>query len=66
MCPEALYELQVNETKACLESFRGSQSDMGEMLEHVSLGLTVRSSSVRESQQLAIMWLLLIPFTETC
>ena len=49
----ALYELQVNETKACLESFRGMQSDMGEMLEHVSLGLDSTKLFRQESQQLA-------------
>ena len=49
----ALYELQVNETKDCLESFRGMQSDMGEMLEHVSLGLDSTKLFRQESQQLA-------------
>ncbi len=49
----ALYELQVNETKDCLESFRGMQSDMGEMLENVSLGLDSTKLFKQEAQQLA-------------
>lgn len=49
----ALYELQVNETRSCLESFRGMQSDMGEMLEHVSLSLDSTKLFRQESQQLA-------------
>lgn len=49
----ALYELQVNETKDCLESFRGMQSDMGEMLENVSLSLDSTKLFKQESQQLA-------------
>lgn len=49
----ALYELQVNETKECLESFRSVQGDMGEMLEHVSLGLDSTKLFRQEAQQLA-------------
>lgn len=49
----ALYELQINETKDCLESFRGMQSDMGEMLEHVSLSLDSAKLFKQEAQQLA-------------
>lgn len=49
----ALYELQINETKDCLESFRGMQSDMGEMLENVSLSLDSAKLFKQESQQLA-------------
>ncbi|MDR1756942.1 MAG: gliding motility protein GldL [Culturomica sp.] len=49
----ALYELQVNETKDCLESFRGMQSDMGEMLENVSLSLDSTKLFKQEAQQLA-------------
>lgn len=48
-----LYELQVNETKECLESFRVMQKDMGEMLENVSLGLDNTKLFKKESQQLA-------------
>lgn len=49
----ALYELQINETKECLESFRGMQGDMGEMLENVSLSLDSAKLFKQESQQLA-------------
>lgn len=49
----ALYELQINETKDCLESFRGMQGDMGEMLENVSLSLDSAKLFKQESQQLA-------------
>ena len=49
----ALYELQVNETKDCLESFRGMQNDMGEMLENVSLSLDSTKLFKQEAQQLA-------------
>lgn len=49
----ALYELQIHETKDCLESFRGMQGDMGEMLESVSLSLDSAKLFKQESQQLA-------------
>ncbi|MEG2277764.1 MAG: hypothetical protein RSC80_08040, partial [Odoribacter sp.] len=49
----ALYELQIHETKDCLDSFRGMQGDMGEMLEHVSLSLDSAKLFKQESQQLA-------------
>ena len=49
----ALYELQIHETKSCLESFRGMQGDMGEMLENVSLSLDSAKLFKQESQQLA-------------
>lgn len=49
----ALYELQLRETKDCLESFRGMQGDMGEMLENVSLSLDSTKLFKQESQQLA-------------
>lgn len=49
----ALYELQIHETKGCLESFRGMQGDMGEMLENVSLSLDSAKLFKQESQQLA-------------
>lgn len=49
----ALYELQINETKDCLESFRGMQGDMTEMLEHVSLSVDSAKLFKQESQQLA-------------
>lgn len=49
----ALYELQIQETKDCLESFRGMQGDMGEMLENVSLSLDSAKLFKQESQQLA-------------
>lgn len=49
----ALYELQIHETKTCLESFRGMQGDMGEMLENVSLSLDSAKLFKQESQQLA-------------
>lgn len=49
----ALYELQINETKDCLETFKGMQGDMGEMLEHVSLSLDSTKLFKQESQQLA-------------
>ena len=49
----ALYELQINETKDCLESFRGMQGDMGEMLENVSLSLDSAKLFKQEAQQLA-------------
>ena len=49
----ALYELQVHETKDCMESFRGMQGDVGEMLEHVSLGLDSTKLFKQETQQLA-------------
>lgn len=49
----ALYELEINETKDCLESFRGMQGDMGEMLENVSLSLDSAKLFKQESQQLA-------------
>ncbi|WP_251623525.1 gliding motility protein GldL [Odoribacter lunatus] len=49
----ALYELQINETKDCLESFRGMQGDMTEMLEHVSLSVDNAKLFKQESQQLA-------------
>lgn len=49
----ALYELQIHETKDCLESFRGMQGDMGEMLENVSLSLDSAKLFKQESQQLA-------------
>lgn len=49
----ALYELQIHETKSCLESFQGMQGDMGEMLEHVSLSLDSAKLFKQESQQLA-------------
>lgn len=49
----ALYELQIHETKGCLESFRGMQGDMGEMLESVSLSLDSAKLFKQESQQLA-------------
>jgi len=49
----ALYELQIQETKSCLESFRGMQGDMGEMLENVSLSLDSAKLFKQESQQLA-------------
>ncbi|MDE5610726.1 MAG: gliding motility protein GldL, partial [Odoribacter sp.] len=49
----ALYELQIHETKSCLESFRGMQGDMGEMLENVSLSLDSTKLFKQESQQLA-------------
>lgn len=49
----ALYELQIHETKDCLEAFRGMQGDMGEMLENVSLSLDSTKLFKQESQQLA-------------
>lgn len=49
----ALYELQINETRDCLESFRGMQGDMTEMLEHVSLSVDSAKLFKQESQQLA-------------
>lgn len=49
----ALYELQIHETKDCLDTFRGMQGDMGEMLEHVSLSLDSAKLFKQESQQLA-------------
>lgn len=49
----ALYEVQISETKDCLEAFRGMQGDMGEMLEHVSLSLDSAKLFKQESQQLA-------------
>lgn len=49
----ALYELQIHETKDCLETFRGMQGDMGEMLENVSLSLDSAKLFKQESQQLA-------------
>lgn len=49
----ALYELQIHETKECMEAFRGMQSDMGEMLEHVSLSVDSTKLFKQESQQLA-------------
>lgn len=49
----ALYELQIQETKDCLDTFRGMQGDMGEMLEHVSLSLDSAKLFKQESQQLA-------------
>lgn len=49
----ALYELQINETKDCLESFRGMQGDMSEMLEHVSLSVDSAKLFKQEAQQLA-------------
>lgn len=49
----ALYELQIHETKDCLESFRGMQGDMSEMLENVSLSLDSAKLFKQESQQLA-------------
>lgn len=49
----ALYELQIHETKDCLEAFRGMQGDMGEMLENVSLSLDSTKMFKQESQQLA-------------
>ena len=49
----ALYELQINETKDCLESFRSMQGDMSEMLEHVSLSVDNAKLFKQESQQLA-------------
>lgn len=49
----ALYELQINETKDCLETFRGMQGDMGEMIENVSLSLDSAKLFKQESQQLA-------------
>lgn len=49
----ALYELQVHENQDCLESFRGMQGDMGEMLENISLSLDSTKLFKQESQQLA-------------
>lgn len=49
----ALYELQIHETQGCLESFRGMQGDMSEMLEHVSLSVDSAKLFKQESQQLA-------------
>lgn len=49
----ALYELQIHETKDCLETFRGMQGDMGEMMENVSLSLDSAKLFKQESQQLA-------------
>lgn len=49
----ALYELQIHETQDCLESFRGMQGDMNEMLEHVSLSVDSAKLFKQESQQLA-------------
>lgn len=49
----ALYELQIHETQDCLESFRGMQGDMTEMLEHVSLSVDSAKLFKQESQQLA-------------
>lgn len=49
----ALYELQIHETKTCLESFQGMQGDMSEMLENVSLSLDSTKLFKQESQQLA-------------
>lgn len=49
----ALYELQIHETKDCMEAFRGMQGDMGEMLENVSLSLDSTKLFKQESQQLA-------------
>ncbi|NCE71718.1 gliding motility protein GldL [Odoribacter sp. Z80] len=49
----ALYELQMQETKTCLDSFRGMQGDMGEMLENVSLSLDSTKLFKQEAQQLA-------------
>lgn len=49
----ALYELQIHETKDCLEAFRGMQGDMGEMLENVSLSLDSAKLFKQEAQQLA-------------
>lgn len=48
----ALYELQIQSTKDCLESFRGMQGDMGEMLENVSLSLDSTKLFKQEAQQL--------------
>lgn len=49
----ALYELQIHETQGCLESFKGMQGDMSEMLEHVSLSVDSAKLFKQESQQLA-------------
>lgn len=49
----ALYELQIHETKDCMEAFRGMQGDMSEMLENVSLSLDSTKLFKQESQQLA-------------
>jgi len=49
----ALYELQINETRDCLESFRGMQGDMSEMVEHVSLSVDSAKLFKQEAQQLA-------------
>ncbi len=49
----ALYELQIHETKSCMESFRSMQGDMNEMLENVSLSLDSAKLFKQESQQLA-------------
>ncbi len=48
----ALYELQIQGTKDYLESFRGVQGDMGEMLENVSLSLDSTKLFKQEAQQL--------------
>lgn len=48
----ALYELQIQGTKEYLDSFRGVQSDMGEMLENVSLSLDSTKLFKQEAQQL--------------
>lgn len=49
----ALYELQINETKECLEAFKNMQGDVSEMLEHVSLSVDNAKLFKQESQQLA-------------
>lgn len=49
----ALYELQIHETKSCLETFKGMQGDMGEIMENVSLSLDSTKLFKQESQQLA-------------
>ncbi|MDR0981728.1 MAG: gliding motility protein GldL [Culturomica sp.] len=49
----AIYELQINETQSTLESFRGMQNDMNELMENVSLSLDNTKLFKQETQQLA-------------
>ncbi|GHV65885.1 hypothetical protein FACS1894199_07840 [Bacteroidia bacterium] len=49
----AIYELQINETKASVGTFGNIQKDMVEMLENVSLGLDGTKLFRQETKQLA-------------
>lgn len=49
----ALYEIQIGETRSCLDTFRGMQGNMGEMLEHVAVSLDSAKLFKKESEQLA-------------